>query len=299
MLVHAGRAVHRFLAIDRRCLFDHAFDALHVLAASEGDVTCTAHHNDMQRALYLVPLDSDSLVKPFACKLREVVKIGRTKANELPASVSRAAVEVTAKVAGGTSHLHVLVRSTVHVRRAAEPQATRHSAGEELQVRARMMLHALCVTLQGYSRGNRSGCPAPAGGRRPALPWQARAGQWLQRSGELEWRMHLSDGCHIMHGGKSLDRRLSVRLQASKRSNTTGSAAEQPAKRKKLLSGGSGPSSAPSGKRQALSGASSSGCHPAEAPIAAAAGPLSGLHLKFWRLNFSKQLHEQVPDSCS
>lgn len=161
------------------------------------------------------------------------------------------------------------------------------------------MLHALCNTLQGCSQGNRSGCPAPAGDRRPALPWQARAGQWLHRSGDIERHMKLSDGCHFMHGGKSLDRRLSVRLQTSKRSNDTGSAAELPAKRKKLLSGRSGPSSAPSGKRHALSGASSSGCHPVEAPIAAAAGPLSGLHLKFWRLNHSKQLHDQVPDSCN
>lgn len=124
-------------AADRRCLSDHAFDALHALSASEGHVTRTAHHNDMQRALYLNPLDRDSPVKPFACKLREVVKIGRTKANELPAHVSREAVEVTAKVAGATSHLHVLVRSTAHVLRAAHSQATRHSAGEELQVRTR------------------------------------------------------------------------------------------------------------------------------------------------------------------
>jgi hypothetical protein len=181
-------------AVDRRCRCYYLLDALHVLFTHEGNVTRTAHHNDMQRALYLVPLDSASPVKPFACNLREVVKIGRSNANELPASVSRGAVEVTAKVAGGTFHLHVLVmKSTAHVLRAADPQVTRHSAGEELQVRAQMMLHALCVPLQGCSRGNRSGCPAPAGGRRPALPWQGRAGQWLQSSGDIERQMDLSD----------------------------------------------------------------------------------------------------------
>lgn len=103
----------------------------------------------MQRALYLVSLDRQCKVEPFACKLHELVKIGRTKSNQLPASVSREAVEVTANVTGGTSHLHVLVRSTAHVRRAEDSQATKHSAGEELQVRAApraLRLHALFVS---------------------------------------------------------------------------------------------------------------------------------------------------------
>ena len=99
-----------------------------------------------------------------------------------------------------------------------------------------------------------------------------------------------------MHGRMLLNCRLSVHMQMSKQSS--GSAAEQAAKRKKLLPGGSGPSSLPSSKRQALSGASSGGCHPPEAPIAAAAGPLSGLHLVFWRLKHSKQLRDQVPNTC-
>lgn len=112
----------------------------------------------------------------------------------------------------------------------------------------------------------------------------------------------LNDRCtcqtFVMHGRELLNCRLSVHLQRSKRSNDLGNAPEQPAKRKKPLSGRSGPSSAPSSKRLGLSGASDGACHPAaEVPIAAAAGPLSGLHLRFWHLNHSRQLREQVPDN--
>lgn len=98
----------------------------------------------MQRALYLVPLDRDGHVQPFACKLNEALKVGRTKSNGLPASVSREAVEVTAKLESGTQRLHVLVKSTAYVRRASDlSQTTVHNAGEELQASACM--HACCA----------------------------------------------------------------------------------------------------------------------------------------------------------
>jgi hypothetical protein len=99
----------------------------------------------MQRALYLVPLDRHRHVQPFACKVNESFKIGRSRSNGLPASVSREAVEVTAKVAGGTLHLHVLVKSTAHVRRAAHAQTIAHRPGDELKVSKRfpLLLHTL------------------------------------------------------------------------------------------------------------------------------------------------------------
>jgi hypothetical protein len=101
---------------------------------------------------------------------------------------------------------------------------------------------------------------------------------------------------HHTHGHAWVDLMVSIRLQTSKRSNDSGSGAEQPAKRAKLMSGQTGPASLASTKRHTASAASSCTCSPTKASVAGAAGPLSGLHLVFWRLKHAKQLCEQVAD---
>lgn len=78
-------------------------------------------------------------MQPFPCKLNDTVQIGRTKANALPASVSRAAIDATAKLETGVSVLHIAVRSTVYLRKSADPsKVTAHKAGEQLTVSASM-----------------------------------------------------------------------------------------------------------------------------------------------------------------
>lgn len=99
---------------------------------------------------------------------------------------------------------------------------------------------------------------------------------------------------------------LAFPAQASKRDSVSGSgsAAEPPAKRPKLASGQSRPASQ-TGKRAAASGghafSGSRSSSPVEATACQPAGPLSGLHLYFWRLKHAKSLAEnvsRVQDNC-
>jgi FHA domain len=110
----------------------------------------------MQRSLFLVPLNRQHQVQPIACKENATVKVGRSKSNGLPASVSREAVEVTAKVASGALHLHVLVKSTAHVRRAAQSQTVAHKPGDELQVRQQLLRHAVHLPVRLVRQGTHS-----------------------------------------------------------------------------------------------------------------------------------------------
>lgn len=88
----------------------------------------------MGTALHLVPVNAGS-VQPFVCSLDETVKIGRSKGDGLPASISRSACEAQAKSQMGTLSLQVFLKSTAYVRRSkVGSQTTAHKQGESLKV---------------------------------------------------------------------------------------------------------------------------------------------------------------------
>lgn len=187
----------------------------------------------MQRALYLVPLQQGS-VQPFACKHNDTVQIGRTKANGLPASVSRAAIDATAKLESGLTVLHIAIRSTVYLRKSADlSKVTAHKAGEQLT---------------------------------------------------------LGIGDQLFLGKAEDANGFVVQVSNRNRVNSSSTAAEQPAKRPRLASGQSAASTA--AMQRSASGGGSRSASPAEA--APAAGPLSGLHLVFWRLKHARPLIDKA-----